>query len=612
MTFSHTDTAGIIRTKSNTPDLPDIVLVFDDHHKPTALDLTTQLKTKGYPVALCPFNDISSLSPSPKLIILSLLSKAEHIADLCSFAKNYTLVLHIAITSPSLARTLGKSKAYQALYKFIIHPVSAPSLEIHIIEAQQELNLREQRSALLSDIENFSSHLNIMDNKAQSLRDNPPKGLCNTPQIDTLTNLPSRYLIFDRIKQAINIAQRKNNKVAILSIDIDRFSVINQSLGIRFGNQLLRDFSQRLVSCTRQTDSVAREGNDQFLLVMADIETSESVLQFIKRFQKCLTEPFIINQKEVFISVSIGICVYPTDGSDPEALARAANTAMKHTKKLGGKGYYYFEKEMNARIRKLVDMESSLFRALEKNEFIMHYQPQVDIKSGKIIGAEALLRWQRPGHGIIPPSEFIPILEDTGLIQPVGAWILNHVAHQRDKWTTLGLPPLRMSVNLSLRQVQDDGILKTVENIISQIKPNDAPSIELEITESIMMKDANKSISLLLELNKMGFNLAIDDFGTGYASLNYLTQFPVHSLKIDLSFVQRIGITEKDAAIVKAIIVMAHSLSLRVTAEGVETQQQLDFLSDCGCNEFQGYLFSKPLPASEFAALVLSSKRLPI
>ncbi len=612
MTLSHTEIAGITNTKNKTPSLPDIVFIFDDDHENTALDFTAQLKARGYSVTHCPFSNTSTLPSSSRLIILSLLSKVEQIAKLCAFVKNHTLSLHIALTSPALARTLSKSDIHQDLYKFVIHPLSTSSLETHIIEAQQELNLREKRNTLLSDIENFSGQLDTMDNKAQSLQGTPPKGLCNTPQIDTLTNLPSRYLIFDRIKQAINIAQRKSNKVAVLSIDIDRFSVINQSLGIRFGNQLLRDFSQRLVSCTRQADSVAREGNDQFLLVMADIETSESVLQFIKRFQKRLSEPFIINQKEVFISVSIGICVYPTDGSDPEALARAANTAMKHTKKLGGKGYYYFEKEMNSRIRKLVDMESSLFRALEKNEFIMHYQPQVDIKSGKIIGAEALLRWQRPGHGIIPPGEFIPILEDTGLIQPVGAWILNHVARQRDKWTTLGLPPLRMSVNLSLRQVQDDGILKTVKNIISQIKPNDAQTIELEITESIMMKDANKSISLLFELNKMGFNLAIDDFGTGYASLNYLTQFPVHSLKIDLSFVQRIGITEKDAAIVKAIIVMAHSLSLRVTAEGVETQQQLDFLSDCGCNEFQGYLFSKPLPASEFAELVLSNKRLPI
>jgi len=610
MTLNHTDSQGIINNRASSTT-PAIIIIFDDDNKSTALDFEVQLKNKEHNVSCVAFHSVSThFKPTTSLIIVSMLSLMTHVDKIIAATKDNELTIHLAVAESSLIHNLNQAVKKSLLYRFIPSPISLSNIEAHIIEAEQELNLRQQRSALLADIARCSNELDSLDTNEKSSLIGFTKGLHNNSHIDPLTNLPNRYLIFDRIKHAINVAQRKNNKVAILSIDIDRFSIINQSLGIRFGNQLLRDFSQRLVNCARQADSVAREGNDQFLLVMADIENSESVLQLIKRFQKNLAAPFIINQQEVFISVSIGVCIYPNDAQDPEALARSANTAMKHTKKLGGNSYYYFEKEMNSRIRKLIDMESSLFRALEKNEFQMYYQPQVNIQSGEVVGAEALLRWQRPGFGTVPPNEFIPILEETGLIQSVGEWILTDVANQNDKWLSQGLPPLRMSVNLSLRQVQDDSILTTVKNIITKFTASNRQPIELEITESIMMKDADKSISLLLELNKMGFNLAIDDFGTGYASLNYLTQFPVHSLKIDLSFVQRIGITEKDAAVVKAIIVMAHSLSLRVTAEGVETQQQLDFLAECGCNEFQGYYFSKPLPANEFEALVRSNKTL--
>ena len=545
-------------------------------------------------------------------ILISHVSQEDNILQLIELTKDKHHIVHIALTDGPHVSLLNEAVINNSLYKFLITPITPQTLEAHIISAQQEFHLRRKRDELLNDISQISDQLAELDEKHKASLLNQGTVLLNNTQIDPLTNLPNRYLIFDRISQALNIANRKNTLTAILSIDIDRFSAINQSLGLRIGNQLLRSFSQRLIACTRQTDSVAREGNDEFILVLSDVDHSESVLQLIKRIQGSLTEPFIIEEQEIFISVSIGICIYPHDACDPETLVRSATTAMKHAKSLGGNGYQYFEQEMNQRVRKIVDMESSLFRALEKNEFLMYYQPQVDLTSGKIIGAEALLRWQRPEYGIVPPNEFIPILEETGLIEPVGEWILHNVTSQNEKWLAQNLEPLRLSINLSLRQVQDSSILNKVAKIVSQFNsPSVMQNIELEITESIMMKDADKAISLLVELNKMGFNLSIDDFGTGYASLNYLTQFPVHSLKIDLSFIHRIETSPKDAAIVKAIILMAHSLGLRVTAEGVETQEQLDFLDHCKCDEIQGYFFSKPLPPHEFEELLRSKKQLP-
>ena len=583
-----------------------IIIVYD-HDEQAAKEIAASLAAK-YATKNIPFsNALEHISSNQDTIVISYLLDSDHLQNLTSKLQNDASIIHIALASSDHCQLLQTLVAENKLYKFLVFPDPNLAIEAHVLEALHELQLRNKRRDLVNEINSMSNQLK--ERSAQQTTNS----LFNHAQIDPLTNLPNRYLIFDRINQAISSAKRNKHMSAILSIDLDRFSVINQSLGLRFGNQLLREFSQRLVTCTRQSDTVAREGNDEFLLVMSSIESSESVIQLIKRIQSALAEPFIVNQQEIFLTASIGICIYPNDGDEPESLVRAANTAMKHAKQLGGNCYQYFQSDMNDRIRKLVDMESHLFRALEKKEFVLYYQPQVDIKSGEIVGAEALLRWLRPGLGIVPPNEFIPILEDTGLIEQVGEWIFHNVSEQSDHWSDQGLPDLRMSINLSLRQVQDESILKNVAKLISQFKSADrARSIELEITESIMMKDANKAITLLIELNKMGFNLAIDDFGTGYASLNYLTRFPVSCLKIDLSFVQRIETSPKDAAIVNAIIAMAHSLGLRVTAEGVETQQQLDYLSQCGCDEIQGYLFSKPLPANEFETLLRSNKRLSV
>ena len=537
----------------------------------------------------------SLLDTSEQHIIISLINAEDERLNLIETTQH---LVHIAIINDiSHTSALNEAVSENRLYKYILTPIIKPNmLEEHILAAKQELALRQKRHALLNDISHFS-------NKLQEIGQH---------QLDPLTQLPNRHLALDRIKQTLSRAKRRNSLAAVLSIDIDRFSAINHSLGLESGNHLLTCFAQRLSACGRETDTVARNGGDEFLLVLSDIEHCESVIQIIKRIQQALASPFLINKQEVFVSSSIGIGTYPNDAHDAEALVRAANIAMKHAKQLGGNCYQYFEPDMNRRIRKLMDMECNLFRALERNEFIMHYQPQIDLASGKVVGAEALIRWQRPGHGIVSPNEFIPILENTGLIKQVGEWILNDVTAQSRKWQEEGLPPLRTSINLSLRQVQDNSIIEHVASLIDKLDHLKDPKlpIELEITESIMMKNTDQSISLLLELNKMGVHLSIDDFGTGYASLNHLTRFPVHGLKIDLSFIQRIETGAKDAAIVKAIILMAHSLGLRVTAEGVETQKQLDFLYECQCDEIQGYLFSKPLPANEFADLIRSGKKL--
>lgn len=588
--------------------------IIHDRHQEFAEALRLTLSTEYFEVHVDQIDQCGALLERTYLpIVISFLTDQHHIHDVTKRCLLKEDSLHIAVTDSAHATLLNKAVDDRQLYKFLTFPVTATAMHAHILEALQALRLRQERQALLNEISSINKELGSLDQHVKSIRKGNTSGLLNNPQIDPLTNLPNRYMIFDRIKQAINLAERNRCQCAVLSLDLDRFSVINQTFGLRFGNQLLREFSQRLVSCMRRSDSVAREGNDEFLLVINEIESHEAIAHVIKRLQHALSTPFIVDSQEIFLTLSIGVSVYPHDEDDPESLLRAANTAMKHAKQLGGNGYQYFESEMNVRLRKLVDMESNLFRALEKNEFVIYYQPQVSLRTGKIVGAEALLRWRRPEHGIIPPNEFIPILEETGLIEQVGEWILYHVSEQNEKWLAQGLPEMRVSINLSLRQLQDSSILNIMAKLVSELGSTErARSIELEITESIMMKDAQKVISLLIELRNMGINLAIDDFGTGYASLSYLTRFPVHSLKIDLSFIQRIESSNKDAAIVRAIIAMAQGLGLRVTAEGVETRQQLDFLIDCGCDEMQGYYYSKPLPAEEFEQLLLANTPLPV
>lgn len=427
---------------------------------------------------------------------------------------------------------------------------------------------------------------------------------------DTLTGLPNRALLHDRIGQNIARTRRNGRVMTLLFIDLDRFKNVNDSLGHAVGDQLLKAVAGRLQECTRGTDTVARIGGDEFVIVLVDLRHPEESGQIAHKVLDALSEPFAIGGHELHVTPSIGICAYPGDGPDAETLMRNADTAMYHAKEMGRNNYQFFTPEMNAAAQQRLVLENDIRRALERHEFTLYYQPQIDLARGTIVGMEALVRWRHPKRGLIPPSEFIALAEETGLILPLGEWVLREACTQIRRWRDSGHPDLQVAVNLSARQFRREGIV----DMLAQVLQNagiPAQCLELEITEGVIMQHTEEVMRAFERLHGMGVQIAIDDFGTGYSSLGYLKRFPIDSLKIDQSFVRDITTDPDDAAIVTAIIAMAHSLGLEVVAEGVETEQQLAFLSRLRCDKAQGYHFGRPAPAAEFEQL-LESQNLPV
>lgn len=422
---------------------------------------------------------------------------------------------------------------------------------------------------------------------------------------DALTGLPNRMLLHDRIGQAIAQVQRSRRVAALLFIDLDRFKTVNDSLGHHVGDGLLRAVAERLVACMRSTDTVARIGGDEFVVVLTDLNQAEDAGPVAQKVLAALSQPLRIDGHELHVTPSIGICACPHDGEDVETLMRNADAAMYHAKGKGRNNYQFFSGEMTATAHQRLLLENDLRHALEHGEFILYYQPQLDLETGDIVGFEALIRWPHPQHGMIPPSQFIPVAEETGLITPIGEWVLRQACAQARAWQTAVHPRLEVSVNCSAQQFRQEGLVDTVARILHEVGLP-AAGLELEITESVIIEHAEQVIMRFEALNRLGVQLSIDDFGTGYSSLSYLKRFPIDKLKIDQSFVRDINSDPDDAAIVSAIVAMAHSLGLQVVAEGVETPEQLAFLKSLGCNRAQGYYFSKPLPAEEFAQLLRS------
>ncbi|MBX3661070.1 MAG: EAL domain-containing protein [Burkholderiales bacterium] len=419
---------------------------------------------------------------------------------------------------------------------------------------------------------------------------------------DLLTGLANRSLLMDRIQLAAMQARRRGSKVAVLFIDLDGFKMINDGFGHGTGDQVLKLTGNRLAANIRQGDTAARLGGDEFVVVLNDQEKIEDISDAVQRIMDAVLRPIPIQQQEITLTCSIGISVCPDDGDDPDELLKFADVAMYKAKEEGKNTSRFYTRGMNDAIVRKVTLTNNLRRALEREEFRLHYQPQIDLATGAPIGAEALIRWQHPQYGMVSPAQFIPLAEQSGQIVQVGGWALLTACRQAAEFAESGLAPLVMSVNLSARQLRDDNLIQVIRNALleSGLPP---ASLELEITESMVMSDVEKSAEILARIKKLGVRIAMDDFGTGYSSLSYLKRFPIDRLKIDQSFIHEVTTDPSDAALTRAIIALAHNLGIRVVAEGVETREQRDFLVKAGCDEAQGFFYGRPVPAAEFREL---------
>lgn len=427
--------------------------------------------------------------------------------------------------------------------------------------------------------------------------------IIHSSEHDFLTGLPNRVLLNDRVNQAILLAQRNRRRVAVLFLDLDGFKHINDSLGHSVGDKLLKSVGKRLVDCVRGSDTVSRYGGDEFVVLLSEEETTENASVTARRMLRALAEAHFIDQHDLHVTCSVGISLYPDDGLNAESLIKNADTAMYQAKENGRQTFQFFKSAMNVRAVERQAIEECLRRALERQEFVVHYQPKINLKTGRIIGAEALLRWTHPIRGPVSPSQFIPVAEDCGLILPIGTWVLRQACQQAQAWVAAGLPMGTMAVNISAIQLRDENFVDTVFAILKDTGL-DPSLLEVELTESVLMKHAEYTASVLKALRARGVQVAVDDFGTGFSSLSYLRKFPIDALKIDQSFVSQITTVPDETIIVNAVISLGRSLKLRVVAEGVETQEQLAFLQAHHCDEAQGYYFSQPVLPQQFAKLL--------
>jgi diguanylate cyclase (GGDEF)-like protein len=418
--------------------------------------------------------------------------------------------------------------------------------------------------------------------------------------LDPLTKLPNRVLLEDRIEQAITQAERSKLKCAVIFVDLDRFKTINDSLGHTVGDELLRAVGARLQTLVRAEDTVSRLGGDEFVILLREVIDADDAAQVGDKILTELRLPFRAHEKELYITPSIGVSLYPLTGHTAQMLITQADAAMYNAKQEGRNSCRLFASEMSTFFPERLMMENDLRQAVARREFALYYQPKVDLANGSVVGMEALLRWQHPSKGLVSPDEFIPLAEDTGLIVPIGRWVIEEACAQNKAWQRAGMPHLRIAINVSAVQFKQKDLLDTIKYALesSGLSPE---FLEVEVTETVVMQNASQAIVTLEKLSEMGIHVSIDDFGTGYSSLSYLKRFPIDKLKIDRSFIREISSNRDDAAIVRATIALAHNLRLRVIAEGVETEDQLQFLRALGCDEYQGYYKSKPVPADEFA-----------
>ena len=432
---------------------------------------------------------------------------------------------------------------------------------------------------------------------------------------DSLTGLPNTRLFKDRLSQGVEQARRNDKMMAVLFLDLDRFKLINDTMGHDVGDQLLQVIAERLMEAVRRTDaiamntiaamstSVARLGGDEFTIMLEDISGTQAVSRICERLIEQVSRPLELRGQEVYTSVSIGIAIYPHDGDSVDVLLKNADVAMYHAKAHGRNNYQFFTESMNQASEERFQLENSMRKALQNNEMKLYYQPQVSVSSGQIVGMEALIRWEHPEKGFISPAAFIPIAEESGLIVQIGEWVIHEACRQSAKWLKSGFKPVRISVNVSAKQLQEETLVEIIEHSFETYGV-DANTLGIELTETAIILEPKIALTRLEMIKQLGVKLSMDDFGTGYSSLSYLKRFPIDTLKIDQSFIRSVTVDNEDGALVKAIIAMAHALGMDVVAEGVELQEQLEFLGLHGCDTMQGYLFSRPLPAEELETLL--------
>ena len=426
---------------------------------------------------------------------------------------------------------------------------------------------------------------------------------------DALTGLPNQNFFKSSCERELSPARNGGRPFAAMFLSVDRFKKIYETLGHAAGDKLLREVGSRLSGCVREDDTLAYFGGDEFAILLRQISGAEDAVKLVGRLLEALKPVFNLDGQEMFITASLGISLSPDDGTDGQTVLKNAAAALDRAKQQGGGHYQFYTADMNAAALRQLSLENNLHRALEHEEFIVYYQPQISVETGQLTGMEALVRWQHPGLGLVSPAEFIPLAEEIGLIVPLGEWVLRTACAQNKAWQEAGFAPLQMSVNFSPRQFQQPDLVEQVRRALNEtgLDPN---YLDMELTESSIMKDAELTIRTLQQLKEMGVQVSIDDFGTGYSSLSYLKRFPIDILKIDISFVRNSTTDPKDAAIVRAIITLAHSLNLKVIAEGVETEEQMRFLRSLGCDEVQGYLFGTPLPAEALRQVLLEGEEL--
>ena len=539
-------------------------------------------------------------------------SCSEALADIFGFTVNHELITYANLLAAVHAD--DRTRVEQNLNRSL-DSGSTNHIEFRVVHADGNEIVVKQSTELTSTHDGGAVAL-VGAIQDITERRNAERRIRELAYYDTVTGLPNRVLLHEHLTRALVNAKRHNRSLGVLFVDLDHFKRINDTWGHTVGDELLRCVADRLTECIRQCDIVARQtypnsivpsekntvarlGGDEFVVLLTELRQPEDAAIVAQRIIAALSEPIRLQEVEVYVTGSVGISTYPTDGQDVETLLKQADGAMYEAKAEGRNGYHFYTKDTQARAFERLSLESELRRALEHEQFVLHYQPKIELESDRVVGLEALVRWNSPDSGLVSPADFIPVAEETGLIVPLGEWVLNQACAQTRAWCDRGFDGLRISVNLSAAQFRQNNLVGMVADalLLHRLEPD---TLELELTESLLMNDVDAQTRLLRELRDIGVHLSIDDFGTGYSSLSYLKRFPINTLKIDRSFIGDMDVDEDNAAIVKGAIRLAQSLRLDVVAEGVENQRQLDLLRTYRCDQVQGYFFSRPLPAEDF------------